>query len=361
MSNDHKFELVRNAHVDVKKIIDDKKKVVAEITIDDKYQHRFSPKSRVSKHLELMEAKDLGERLSGGSFFLVDDNLIDFRDGSYNGFVHTDETIGVFMNLLGVQDQQELPLARQRQRRGSDEDTGSKLVMRKVWSDHGITVPGYKEGGEFNSQLSYNWNPFVKTINSSFDLIRLVCTNGMVGLTSFLNTKVPLFNRWEEHLDIAGRQIQNKVTDTIIQRVQQMAVERASVADCMLLENHAFNRFHSGAPTDMAERERLENIMRIVNPKLHLHEVYRDGVFEDKNLAAQLPGHLTHIDVFNIATELRTHTNEVGKSSDHALDRFANSVLFDNDRNHLTGVAGMTQPKLSVFSDLDAAFYGKMK
>jgi hypothetical protein len=339
-NTNHKFDMVRNALVDVKKIKDEKGKTVAEITIDDRFQHRFSPTSRISKHLELMQPTDLAER--------------------YNGFSHDDKTLAVFMNLLGVQDTKDIPLARQRARRNDSDDAGSKLVLRKVWSDHGIIVPGYKEGGEFTSQLSYVWNPFVKTVNSSFDLVRQICTNGMVGLTSFLNTKIPLFNRWEEHLDIAGRQIQNKVDSTIIARVQQMGIERASVADCMLLEQHAFNRFHSNAPKDMSERQRLENIMRIVNPKIHLHEVYQDGVYDDKNLAAQLPGHLTHFDVFNIATELRSHTNEVGKSSDFALDRFANSILFENDRNHMTGMSGLTQPKLSVFSDHDAAFYGLM-
>jgi hypothetical protein len=356
----HTFELVRNANVDVKKIVDDKKKVVAEITINDKYQHRFPVRSRVSKHLELMEPKHLAERLTGGSYFMIDDQLIDFRDGGYNGFMHEDDTLAVFMNLLGVTAAKDLPLARQRNRASDEEDPGSKLALRKVWSDHNIVVPGYAQGGEFTSQLSYTWNPFVKTINSAFDLVRLICTNGMVGTTTFLNTKIPLFNRWEEHLDIASRQIQNKVTSTVIARVQQMTNERASVADCLLLESHAFNRFYSGAPTDLAERNRLENIMRIVDPKIHLREVYRDGVFEDKALAAQLPGHLTHFDVFNIATELRSHTNAVGKSSDHALDRFANGVLFDNDRDYAKGIAGLTTPKLSMFSDPEAAFYGQM-
>jgi hypothetical protein len=358
MATDHKFQLVRNANVAVQKVKNDKGKLVADVVINDEFHHRFPHTSRISKHLELMEPKDLAERLTGGSYFMIDGALVDFRDSGYNGFIHEDNTIGVFMDLLGVRDITKDPLLRHR--RYNSEDDGAKFVLQKLWSNHGIQVPGYAQGGEFNSQLSYVWNPFMKTVNSTFDLVRLICENGMVGLTTFLNTKIPLFNRWEEHLDIAARQIQNKVTDTVQLRVQQMGVERASVADCMLLETHAFNRFHSAAPKSIEERQRLETIMRIVNPKMHLRDVYQDGIFEDKNLAAQLPGHLTHLDTFNIATELRTHTHEVGKSSGHALDRFANGILFDNDRNHMIGIGGMTQAKLSVFSDHEAAFYGTM-
>jgi hypothetical protein len=354
------FTLVRGANVDVKKIRDDKDRLVAEITVNDKFQHRFPVRSRISKHLELMEPQMLADRLTGGTYFFVGDQLVDFRDGGYNGFVHTDDTLKVFMELLGTMQAKDLPMARQRSRRADEDDAGSRIILRKTWADHGIIVPGYNQGGEFNSILSYEWNPFVKTVNSAFDLVRLICTNGMVGMTSFLNTKIPLFNRWEEHLDIAARQIQNKVDATIVARVQQMAIERASVADCMLLEQHAFNRFHSAAPEGLEERTRLENIMRVVDPKIHLRDVYRDGVFDDKNLAAQLPGHLTHFDVFNIATELRSHTTAVGKSSDFALDRFANNILFDTDRDYAQGVAGLTQPKISAFSDPNAAFFGTM-
>jgi hypothetical protein len=358
------FNLIRGANVEVKAVSVQSGKqraTEAEIIVDGKFSHRFPSKSRVSKHLDIMEPKDLAERLSGGSYFFVndgkEDRLVDFRDGGYNGFVHSDESVAKFMDIIGVQQRTALPM--HRNRRGSNDDN-TQLVLRKVWSNNDIVVPGYQDGGDFKSQLSFVWNPFVKTINSSFDLVRLICTNGMVGMTNFLNTKVPLFNRWEEHLDIASRQIQNKVSGIVVDRVQAMTGERASVGECLLLEQHAFDRLYSPAVKTQEERQRLLALMAALSPAAHLSGVYRNEVFTNKALAAQLPAHLSHFDVWNIATELRSHTNSSAKSSDNALDKFANEVMFEDTANVTASASRFAAPKASSFSDPERAFFGVM-
>jgi hypothetical protein len=175
-----------------------------------------------------------------------------------------------------------------------------------------------------------------------------------------LNSRIPLFNRWEEHLDIASRQIQNKVSSVVVGRIQTMAHERASVGDCLLLEQHAFDRIHSPGAKAQNEREHLMKLMAAVSPREHLGDVYKDVVFGDKTLASQLPAHLTSLDVYNIATELRSHTGEVKKSSDNALDRLANYFLFDRQDNYDAAGARMNAPRLSAFSDPSRAFFGLM-
>lgn len=352
------FQLIDNADVRVTKIINPKKQFEAEIVVNDKYIHRFSAKSRVSKHLDLMEASDLAQRLTGGKFFFIGNQLVDFRDGGYNGFVHTDDTIAKFMEVLGYQTSTLAGLHR-RMRANDDHETGP-IVLRKVWNDAEIEVPLLGKGGDFNSQLSFVWNPFVRTVNSAFDLVRLICTNGMVGLTSFLNTRVPVMNRWEEHLDIAARQIQNKVNSVITTRMVQLADERCSVADTLLLEQHCFDRLYAGGERSEDERNRIRNLMAVVSPKAHLAGVYRDTVFTDRNLAAQLPGHLSAMDVFNIATELRSHTADSKKSTGNALDRIANNILFDREDNFEVSAKKFGQPKLSNFSSAETAFFGKL-
>ena len=350
------FSLIRGGKVELTRTIDSKKRNVAEIVVNDQFTHRFSPNSRISKHLDVMSPKDLEHRLNGGTFFFIGDQMIDMRDGQYNGFVHTDESVGVFMDILGYQEKKNLP----RHRGSLNNETEGDLVLRKVWTKDEITVPGYAQGADFNSELSFVWNPFVKTINSSFDLVRLVCTNGMIGLTSFLNTKIPLMNRWDEHLDIASRQIQNKVNSIVIDRVKSMSTERASVADCLLLEQHAFDRLVGGQDKSPAERDRLKTIISAVSPKFRLHNTYQDAVFADKNLAAQLPAHLSNFDTFNIATELRSHTGQSAKSSDNALDKFANGVLFDREDNFVASASRYNAPKVASFSSVDRAFFGQM-
>ena len=350
------FNLIRGGSVKLTHVVDHKQRNIAEIVVNDKFAHRFSHTSRISKHLDVMQPKDLEARLNGGTFFFIGDQMIDMRDGQYNGFVHTDESIGVFMDILGFQNKKDLP----RHRGRITEETEGDLVLRKVWTKDEIVVPGYAQGAEFNSELSFVWNPFVQTINSSFDLVRLICSNGMVGLTSFLNTKIPLMNRWEEHLDIASRQIQNKVNSIVVDRVKAMSVERASVADCLLLEQHAFNRLVGGQDKSPAERDRLKTLISAVSPKFHLNNTYQDTVFADKNLAAQLPAHLSNFDVFNIATELRSHTGQSAKSSDNALDKFANGILFEREDNFVASAARYSAPKVASFSSVDRAFFGQM-
>lgn len=349
------FELIRAATVEVKQVIDERKHSVAEITVNGKYQHRFSPKSRISQHLDIMTPVELSSRLTGGSFFFIGDNMVDMRDGEYNGFIHTNETISKFMDVLGYQFKD----TTQPRHRRTNDATDSKILLRKAWSQNPITVPGYKQGGEFTSELSFLWNPFNKTVNSSFDLVRLICENGMVGLTSFLNTKIPLVNRWEEHLDISSRQIQNKVDGIVTARIQRMGQMRASVNDCMLMEQHAQSRLGVTVGKADGENNRLHVILNVVSPKMYLSSVYKANVFDDSNLASQLPSHLTLFDVFNIATELRTHTGEVPKSSNFALDKFSNGILFDRDSDKTAG-AGHSSAKVGVFSDPEKAFWGVM-
>jgi len=351
------YELIRNGDVEVTKVIDEHKKTVASVVIDGKYHHRFPHTSRVSKHLDIMMADDLAERLSGGSFFMVDGELVDFRDGNYNGFIHTDSSIDTMMDVIGYQRKADLKAPHQRKK--DDED--SKILLRTVWDSSEISVPGYAVGvADFDSILSFTWNPFMKTVNSALELVRLICTNGAIGIASFLNTKVPLMNRWEEHLDIAARQIQNKVNSIVSSRVNLLVDSRASVADLMLLGNHAFDRLYSS--TDKTEEERLTllGILNACNVREHLGDVYRESVFLNKDLSAQMPGHLTLFDAYNIATELRSHTTPCSKSSDFAMDKFANRVLFDDEDDYQVSAGRYGKPTISAFSSPERAFYGRV-
>lgn len=350
------FNLIRAGKVKLTHTVDEKQRSVAEIIVNGEFHHRFSPSSRISKHLDVMQPRDLEARLTGGTFFFIGDQMVDMRDGQFDGFVHTDESVGVFMDLLGYQSKKDLPRYRGRM----TEETEDDLVLRKVWSENEISVPGYAQGADFTTELSFVWNPFVKTINSSFDLVRQICTNGMVGLGSFMNTKVPLFNRQVEHLDIASRQIQNKVNGVIVDRVHTMTSERASVADCLLLEQHAFDRLVGTQDQRAGERDCLKILISAVSPKFHLHNTYRDAVFSDKNLASQLPAHLSKYDVFNIATELRSHTSQSTLSSDNALDKFSNSTLFDREDNFVASASRYTAPIVASFSSPENAFFGQM-
>jgi len=347
------YDFIRNADVEVLVTKDADNHPIAKAIIGGKYEHNFEAKSRVSKSLDIMTPTDLSERLSGGQFFFVEDALHDFRDGHYTGFVQSDDTIAHLNELLGIES------ATRGTVRVHENTTSKNYHLGRKWSEHGIEIKAFNDGGEFNSELHFGWSPFVRTINSAFMLYRLICTNGMRGLRTFMNTRIPLVNRWEEHLEIANRQIQNKVAAICERRFAAMGSERASVGELLLLNHHIEERSKDSAMQIPEAQVRLNNLGRIVNPRAHLTDVYRDNVFSNKAIAAQYPSHLTTLDAYNIATEIRSHTGDCDKSTRRSLDNIANDMVFDH-KNITSLVSDASLPRKSSFSDPDAAFWGMM-
>lgn len=352
------YELIKNAHVTVQKVFEYRAtKPQAEITINDKYVHRFPRTSRISQHLDVMEPDALAERLSGGQYFVIDDHLVDFRDNQYIGFVHSDDAISKLIDVIGYSSNPTMKF-------GVDNlELASKIQMQHEWNNSEISVPGFHQGGEFNSILSYRWSPFVKTVNSIFGIVRLICTNGAVMTSPIVNAKVPLFNRWEEHLDIAARQIQNKVSRIIERRVQIISNKRASVADCNLLVQHCNGRIlHSDDPDDIAM---LIKIRDAVDPMVNLSGIYQQSAIMNGTVSSFLPAHLTKYDAYNIATEIRSHTHQTTDSSARALDIYATKLLIGDANPHTStssdnsAIIQTTTVGTASFADRERAFYGK--
>lgn len=347
------YDLVKDATVETIFTKDKKSRKTASIVVNNKYEHKFPHNSRISKALDVMSPAQLSERLTGGNYFFVDDNLYDFREGDYKGFVHDDETITQLVDLLGINEHQRDGM------RVHENVTSGKIKLGRKWSDCPINIKAFKEGADFRSELHFGWSPFMKTINSAFKLERLICTNGMRGLRTFMNTKIPVVNRWEEHLDMASMQIQNKVDAIVQRRFLEMSTERASVAELMTLAKHAAERIRGGEEFAV-QNGHLENMRKIVNPQQYLKDVYHSHVFHNNSpAAAQYPGHLTTMDAYNIATEIRSHTLPVIKSTERALDMISNDLVFDH-KNIILPSSGKVSRKVSAFSDADAAFFGAM-
>lgn len=311
-----------------------------EIIIDDKYSHRFPSSSRVTKALDVMLPEAIADRLVGGHFLFAEENLLEWRDNTYHGFVHTTASLTQLVNHIGL-----------------SHNARGELVMAKTWSNHDITVPFLGDGGEFTSQLDFTWSGFSANVSTQFSIIRQICTNGMRGLTPLLKAKIPLVNRWEEHLNMAGAQVQRKIDNTVSRRVQQMQHEAASVGNLLLLRDHARDRINSRDENITLEhRERLANIAQIASPEIHLNRVYNAEVFTNNTVAQHLPGHLSRLDVYNIATEMSSHTPATNTSTNAGLDKLANNLMFDE--NSLSTQVGGTAIRQSAFSDPDRAFFG---
>lgn len=343
------YNMIRDADVRVNALRNADNYPVAEIVLNDGITHRFPAKSRISKHLEMMTPEALAERLTGGSYFFLGDHMIDFRDGQYRGFVHTNDSIAEMISVIGFSaDGVKNPDPRQ---------VSKALKLRAKWSDHSIKVPSLGAGGEFNGELSFRWSPFMGNVTAAFDIMRLICQNGMEGMGNLLTRKIPLVNRWEEHLEIARMYFENTVSGMVSDRLTQMVNQRASVNEVDLIAKHARDRIATGVYGG-PERERLSMVARAADPMIHLARHYNSAVFNDTRLASQLPSHLSVYDVYNMATELASHTGESDNSSQFGLHKMANSMLVDREDITVRANRFETPVALAGFSDPDTAFFG---
>lgn len=347
------YEICRNARVRVTASKGKNNFPVATIVVNGQYHHQFSPESRVSRNLETMSVEALEALMNGGTYFFVEGTLVDFRYSNYTGFIHEDESIKQLVNVIGISEAKKLSTRLQ-------ENLQSNVYsLGRSWSDAKIHVPEYNDGGDFKSELLFAWNPFIKTVNSAFMLWRLICENGMRGITSFLNTKIPLINRWEENLDIANQQIQNKVSGMVKRRLAGMGDQYATVAELQQIAAHARKRYEMTMQGEDAH-DSLRTIIQVADPSLHLGNVYRENVFKDTRLSAQVPGHLSLFDAYNLATEIRTHTREADGSSTLALDRMANDFIF-NHKDLTQHGSRFSKPRDASFSNHEQAFFGDLK
>lgn len=349
------FEMVRDA----KKLIIEPVKTAKggtglHIDFGNGLEHMFDEYSRVSKHLSDTPIHLLQERLQTGAYFFAEiDNkptLVDFVLNAENRFIHNDNDIQNLMNVLGVS-----PITNGRQKRLHKNTQMKTHYLGNAYSTRPISVGSLNqdvEGGEFNSLLRYVWSPFSQHINTAFELIRLICSNGAVGLASFLNAKVPLVNMWEQNLEIASRQIQNTVDTKVSKRLLHMSQQHASVAQLLAISSHIEKRMGVEG-VDAEEHRLLSNLLRVTNPIEHLSHIYGDNVFDNKNVGAQCIGHLSKMDAFNISTELATHTNGSEESTHHAVQKIANQLMW-TDRDFKT-----KRSIDSPFTSANNAFFGQ--
>ena len=360
----HSYTLERNAQVEVTPVVSHEGYVQARVVVNNLFEHTFCRNSRVSEALNLARTSDqmklaasqLQDRLTGGQFFFVDAGkgytLIDHRDGTYNGWVHSEQSIAKLMEVIGVQTD-----VSQTRRVGMRLNTTvSPIVLARQWSTEGFNIDGYLAGGAFTSGITFGWSPFMNHVKGIFEIVRQICSNGMVGTSDLINSKIPLQNRWEEHLILANKQMQNLVQSKVAARLYEMGDQRAAVSILMAIAKHARCRLVN-EDSDHSDDERLFKLSNIADPKLHLGNYYEPHVFEDNNVAARVPGHLSQFDAWNLATEMYSHTREAEDSTNGGLQRLANGLLFPQMESTKGQIIDRI-PLLSAFSDPDKAFFG---
>lgn len=346
------FELVRDASKLRAEAFRNDKGTSLSIDLGNGLTHVFDAKSRISKRVGDTPIELIEQQLRKGAFFFAEiDNKMQLVDlvMDQNRFIHSDENIKSMIDLLGISS---IPNKQSKHLHRNTQLKTHYLGRAYSTSDlHFEHMNGKVEGGEFNSMLRFLWSPFSSHINTAFELIRLICANGMVGLASFLNAKVPLINMWQQNMDIAAKQIQNAVDAKFEKRFLTMSNTATSVGVLMNIGKHIEERLYAHDLPD-TERALLNGLMQVVDPIQHVGHVYSDRVFTDNNVAQQCPAHLSKMDTYNIVTELSSHTSEADNSSDNALQKIANALMW-TERDFKTSRL-VDKP----FNSADDAFFG---
>src|SRR5277367_5923256 len=158
------YTLIRKADVEVNSHRNTRNQPVASIKVNGKFEHYFDATSRVSRALDTMTCSDLVERFKGGTYFFVEDTLVDFRDAHYNGFIQDDASIASLVRVIGIQEKHNISTHLQ------DNLTTRRYVLGCSWDASQFTIPNFNNGGTFENELLFGWTPFNKDVSSAFML-----------------------------------------------------------------------------------------------------------------------------------------------------------------------------------------------
>lgn len=361
---DSNFKVIKNAKVEVS-IIENKKEIHLMISVENQMPYVFERGRKENKMIMEMDLSSIKEHFEGGTFVFLADDLIDYRVGNYSGYVRSEDNIKELTDILGCEKMNN-------GRRGVSDPfnqfrrntVSSNIFLGGSGKEFELEIEGMGEGGVFKNTLIHKWNPFNPNVIVSLETERLICTNGMVGMSPFVTNEVPIINRVTEHLDLVSVQLAPQINSVLKDRFSNMSKNPASLNSMISANGILTDRlkddakktsgFYSEESDKTNNNAKLVQMKSILNVKKNLSHVYEDSVYESKELTKSLSGNITQFDLFNILTEAFSHTN--GKDANNlALQRDINKIVFDelNDKKAVQG-----KIPLSSDSDHKRAFFG---
>lgn len=281
----------------------------------DNVTHEFAPGTAIADQLQFTTPEQLQQRLQGARLFIKDGELLDYRYADYNGIIHSQSNIESMIKHIGVE-------SNQRNVHGTLCSSRKEIGMSFLRDRLG-------ESGDFNLQVNFAWSPFMTNLTSTMDLIRLICTNGMRATSELLQAKVPVMNRWEEHLAIASKQVENRAQGMFEARFKEMINQRASLSTVNEIRSHAEQRL-KGDNVGFDQKAILTGIMDLTDVVRWSKGTITPEMLESVSSAhaPTMPTHLSQYTAWNMITELDSHIPAVDGSSSLALTRMANRAVF---------------------------------
>lgn len=246
--------------------------------------------------------------------------LREYRDASYDGFMQTQDFLDRF---------------------GSDTTLSSRGIDK-------FEIPEFGLGGDFALSTGFTWSAFNRNLKTQVNVLRQICSNGMVARNKMFEREVPILNLFDHHLDIAARQLVDISRRELGKRFEVMGREFATNKEVHLVKGHVERRYKQDRMNP-----RLETLMEVIDQYGNISNHYTKQAI-DSGITQALPSPISRFDLWNIATELNSHTEELIESTSAAIDRIATGLIFP--KNNGTAIAD-TKAK-STFGSPEQAFFG---
>lgn len=296
------------------------------LTISDvsgsEYQHVFGKRSKTFQEFIKNDTDDFTKLFIGAPFvFILNENgqwrLVDYRTNKKKVFVQSEDNLSALSDILGV----------------NSNNKGNRFILGTNSFKHEFQA--YNQGNNtFEAALSLPFSPFSKNVSCQVGLERLICLNGMTTNASVFNYKIPVLNNVRENIEVGLSQIIPSVKNSLKERLEKMQNETASLAEAKRTNAFVVNR-------NREQNRNPENQMRIqslaIASNVFLHcKNYDESVLNDRQATKFLPSHLSRFDLWNILTELDSHTFETTESTSRAVQRYINTIMFNSASLHET-------------------------
>lgn len=324
------------------------------VQLDGKFTFNLDRRSPIAGQLNLeVDRGHLIEQFTDGRFFIVDDEVIDYRLQADLKFMHNDEAIKRLVDTLGfaspVSDNVFLGRRARATRHGVSTSIQARSQTEAFEASALDTI-----GGQFDIRTGFKWSPFSLDIHSYIEMWRQVCENGAIATAPIVNSRIPMMNQWKENLAISNQVIRHNFDKIVMPRLAALPNERISMSDLMVLRNIVDNM--ASTEDKMFSNESYRHL-KAIGSQLELAWDPRADMLGRNNLKF-IPAPVSAFDAMNIATELSTHHTPKDRTGARS-QAFVNDLIFSETRRRNMAVdVNNLVTDVATFNDVDRAFFG---
>lgn len=316
------------------------------IWLDDTFQVKLDKRNPMLGMIELgIDPDELKPEVLEGRFFIVDDEVVDYRFKKDLKFEHNEESVKALVDKLGFATRVGNPRNAFSTARGPIQARATREAFE--------VNPLDSMGGQFDIHIGFNWSPFDLDIHSVIEMWRQVCENGAIAQSPILDNRIPMMNRWEENLAISDRVVRHNFDKLVLPRLAALSSERVTLADVAQLQSIIGN-------LQQSKHLRSHSVMALKKMEEVVDRAWLPGTHQlKKNMLKFVPAPMTAYDAYNIVTEATTH--HLGRDrTNHQGAAFVSSLIFNADRQRSSRTElDSLVTDTETFANPDKAFFGE--